>query len=88
MSLAVCDKTPAKTTTTVKSFFGDEITKSLKLVRIKPLASAIAKPSSAVKTVPSGAKLIKFVTKPVKIRCKPSTDSRLTARIVSFVAGC
>ena len=88
MSLAVCDITPANTTTTVKSFFGDDITKSLKLVRIKPLASATARPSSATRTVPKGAKLIKFVTKPVKIRCKPSTDKRLTERIVSPVAGC
>ena len=48
----------------------------------RPDRSATPTPSMATSTTPSGAKLVKLPTSPVKMRRRPSAVIRLTARIM------
>ena len=48
------------------------------IVHALALRSAIPIPSSETRTVPSGAKPVKFVTISVRMRCRPGTVIRLT----------
>jgi hypothetical protein len=86
-SLAMCESTPAKTTTIVKSLRGAESTTARRVAEMSPLPSATAMPSMATSTVPSGAKPVKFVTREVSIRCSPATVRRLSALTTAFVPG-
>jgi len=54
---------------------------------MRPLPSATPIPRSATRTVPSGAKLVKFETAFSRTRWRPSTDRRLTTVIALPVHG-
>ncbi len=68
ISLAVFDRTPARTITKVSRRAGADSTSRRSAAAIRPLASITPIPSIATSTVPSGAKPVKFVTISVRIR--------------------
>jgi hypothetical protein len=86
-SLAAFERIPANTTTNVRSFRGAERTRRRRSVPMRPLPSATPIPSRATRTVPSGAKLVKFETVFSRTRCIPSTVNRLTTVIAFPVPG-
>ncbi len=62
ISLAILERMPVNTMTKVKIFLGEEITINRITAEIRLLCSAIPIPSMATRTIPRGAKLVKFVT--------------------------
>ncbi len=73
---------PANTMATVTTWRGADKTMPRTAADKSPERSATPTPSIATSTTPNGAKLVKFVTRLVKIMRMPSAFNRLTARIM------
>ena len=74
--------TPANTITTVTTLGEALSTMARTVADRRPDFSATPMPSMATSTTPSGAKPVKLLTMPVKMRRRPSPLSRLTAVIM------
>lgn len=74
--------TPAKTIASVTILGEAPSTTPRTAAESTPDFSATPIPSIATNTTPSGAKPVKLVTSPVKMRRIPSASIRLTARII------
>ena len=80
---AILDIIPANTTTAVKNLGLTLLNSFFKEVLISPDHSATPTPSIATRTVPKGAKPVKFVVAELKMYLRPSAENRFIAVTVT-----